>query len=69
VTCRRREGWCDKQETFTMAQLHRRSLLRLRLLPVQAAFRARLPDVHGTWKERLGTSCWTLLEANVGKLG
>ena len=35
----------------------------------QAAFRARLPDVYGKWKERLGKSCWTLLEANVGKLG
>lgn len=35
----------------------------------QAAFRARLPDVYAKWKERLGTSCWTLLEANVGKLG
>lgn len=34
----------------------------------QAAFRARLPDVYAKWKERLGTSCWTLLEANVGKL-
>ena len=35
----------------------------------QAAFRARLPDVYGKWKESLGTSCWTLLEANVGRLG
>jgi TRAP-type transport system periplasmic protein len=34
----------------------------------QAAFRARLPDVYAKWKERLGTSCWRLLEANVGKL-
>jgi tripartite ATP-independent transporter DctP family solute receptor len=35
----------------------------------QAAFRARLPDVYAKWKERLGTRCWDLLEANVGKLG
>jgi hypothetical protein len=35
----------------------------------QAAFRARLPAVYATWKERLGTRCWTLVEAEVGKLG
>ena len=35
----------------------------------QAAFRARLPEVYATWKERLGTKCWTLVEAEVGKLG
>ena len=38
-------------------------------MSTKAAFRARLPDVYAKWKERLGTSCWTLLEANVGKLG
>jgi tripartite ATP-independent transporter DctP family solute receptor len=35
----------------------------------QAAFRARLPVVYATWKERLGSKCWTLVEAEVGKLG
>jgi tripartite ATP-independent transporter DctP family solute receptor len=35
----------------------------------QAAFRARLPAVYATWKEKLGNKCWTLLEAEVGKLG
>src|SRR6201994_249676 len=35
----------------------------------QAAFRAKLPAVYATWKERLGTKCWTLVEAEVGKLG
>jgi tripartite ATP-independent transporter DctP family solute receptor len=35
----------------------------------QAAFRARLAGVYSTWRERLGTRCWTLLEAEVGKLG
>jgi tripartite ATP-independent transporter DctP family solute receptor len=35
----------------------------------QAAFRARLPDVYATWKEKLGGKCWGLLEAEVGKLG
>ena len=35
----------------------------------QAAFRARLAQVYSTWKEKLGSKCWTLLEAEVGKLG
>jgi TRAP-type transport system periplasmic protein len=35
----------------------------------QAAFRARLPGVYAAWKEKLGSKCWTLLEADVGKLG
>jgi TRAP-type transport system periplasmic protein len=35
----------------------------------QAAFRARLPDVYATWKEKLGSKCWALVEDEVGKLG
>jgi TRAP-type C4-dicarboxylate transport system substrate-binding protein len=35
----------------------------------QAAFRARLPAVYATWKEKLGSRCWSLVEAEVGKLG
>jgi len=35
----------------------------------QAAFRARLPGVYATWKDKLGNKCWGLLEAEVGKLG
>jgi TRAP-type C4-dicarboxylate transport system substrate-binding protein len=35
----------------------------------QAAFRARLPGVYATWKDKLGGKCWGLLEAEVGKLG
>lgn len=35
----------------------------------QAPFRARLANVYATWKEKLGSKCWTLLEAEVGKLG
>ena len=35
----------------------------------QAAFRAKLPAVYATWKEKLGTKCWNLVEAEVGKLG
>ena len=36
---------------------------------IRRAFRARLRDVYATWKKRLGTRCWSLLEAEVGKLG
>jgi TRAP-type C4-dicarboxylate transport system substrate-binding protein len=35
----------------------------------QAVFRARLPRVYAVWREKLGTKCWALLEAEVGKLG
>jgi TRAP-type transport system periplasmic protein len=35
----------------------------------QAAFRARLPAVYKVWKEKLGSKCWSLVEAEVGKLG
>jgi TRAP-type transport system periplasmic protein len=35
----------------------------------QSAFRARLPDVYASWKNKLGAKCWELLEANAGKLG
>jgi TRAP-type transport system periplasmic protein len=35
----------------------------------QAAFRARLPGVYAVWKEKLGSKCWALLKAEVGKLG
>jgi len=35
----------------------------------QAVFRARLPGVYATWKDKLGSKCWALLEDEVGKLG
>jgi TRAP-type transport system periplasmic protein len=35
----------------------------------QAAFRARLGEIYSTWREKLGTRCWSLLEAEVGRLG
>jgi hypothetical protein len=35
----------------------------------QAPFRARLANVYATWKDKRGSKCWTLLEAEVGKLG
>jgi TRAP-type transport system periplasmic protein len=34
----------------------------------QAAFRAKLPRVYATWKEKLGSKCWSLVEDEVGKL-
>ena len=35
----------------------------------QAPFRAKLSGVYASWKEKLGGKCWSLLEAEVGKLG
>jgi tripartite ATP-independent transporter DctP family solute receptor len=35
----------------------------------QAAFRAKLPAVYALWKQKLGSKCWALVEAEVGKLG
>jgi len=35
----------------------------------QSPFRARLAKVYAKWKDTFGTKCWTLLEAEVGKLG
>jgi TRAP-type C4-dicarboxylate transport system substrate-binding protein len=35
----------------------------------QAAFRRRLPGVYSTWKEKVGSRGWAMIEAEVGKLG
>ena len=35
----------------------------------QTPFRGRLGNVYSTWKDKLGSKGWTLLEAEVGKLG
>jgi TRAP-type C4-dicarboxylate transport system substrate-binding protein len=35
----------------------------------QAPFRAKLGGVYATWRERLGSKCWSLLEASTGPLG
>jgi len=35
----------------------------------QTAFRAKLPGVYAIWKEKLGSKCWSLVEAEVGRLG
>jgi TRAP-type C4-dicarboxylate transport system substrate-binding protein len=35
----------------------------------QTAFRDKLPGVYAIWKEKLGSKCWSLVEAEVGKLG
>jgi tripartite ATP-independent transporter DctP family solute receptor len=34
----------------------------------QAPFRARLGGLYAAWRERLGEQCWTLLEAETGRL-
>jgi len=34
-----------------------------------APFRARLSGMYAEWKKILGTKCWSLLEAETGKLG
>jgi TRAP-type C4-dicarboxylate transport system substrate-binding protein len=46
--------------------LARRGLLFNDVAP--APFRSKLSGVYGTWKERLGTRCWSLLEATTGSL-
>jgi hypothetical protein len=33
-----------------------------------APFRAKLSGVYATWKAALGTRCWSLLEAETGRL-
>ena len=35
----------------------------------QAPFRRKLSGLYAAWKERLGTRCWSLLEASSGRLG
>src|SRR6201995_2811726 len=35
----------------------------------QTPFRARLPEVYATWREKLGSKCWWLVETGGGKLG
>jgi TRAP-type C4-dicarboxylate transport system substrate-binding protein len=35
----------------------------------EAPFRAKLSGVYASWKQILGTKCWSLLEAEVGRLG
>ncbi|HMA75528.1 MAG TPA: TRAP transporter substrate-binding protein [Xanthobacteraceae bacterium] len=35
----------------------------------QSPFRARLGNVYAIWKDKLGSKCWALLEAEIGKLG
>jgi tripartite ATP-independent transporter DctP family solute receptor len=34
----------------------------------QASFRARMAPVYAAWRAKLGTRCWSLLEAQVGRL-
>jgi hypothetical protein len=34
-----------------------------------AAFQKQLAGVYASWKKTLGTKCWSLLEAETGRLG
>jgi len=34
-----------------------------------ATFRPKLSGVYATWKQKLGSKCWSLLEAASGRLG
>ena len=36
--------------------------------PDPAPFKKQLASVYATWKEKLGSRCWTLLEQSVGKI-
>jgi len=36
--------------------------------PAPAPFKKQLAGVYATWKEKLGSRCWTLLEQSVGKI-
>jgi tripartite ATP-independent transporter DctP family solute receptor len=36
---------------------------------VESTFRPKLSRVYATWKEKLGSRCWSLLEAASGRLG
>jgi tripartite ATP-independent transporter DctP family solute receptor len=47
-------------------ELARRGLLFNDVDP--GPFRSKLSGVYGTWKERLGSRCWSLLEATTGAL-
>ena len=49
------------------AELERRGLVFNDVDP--APFRAKLSRLYATWKERLGARCWSMLEAEVGRLG
>lgn len=58
----------DQQAANTAArsELARRGLLFNEV--DTAAFRARLSGVYASWKKALGTKCWSLLEAETGRL-
>jgi len=49
------------------AELERRGVVFNDVDP--APFRAKLSGLYATRKERLGARCWSLLEAEVGRLG
>jgi tripartite ATP-independent transporter DctP family solute receptor len=56
----------ELMNTRLRTELARRGLLFNDVAP--GAFRNKLSGVYGTWRERLGTRCWSLLEATTGSL-
>jgi TRAP-type C4-dicarboxylate transport system substrate-binding protein len=59
-----------EQEAFNMRLRHDLARRGLVFNEVdQGPFRRKLADVYAVWKARLGSKCWGLLEAEVGKLG
>jgi tripartite ATP-independent transporter DctP family solute receptor len=56
----------ELMNTRLRTELTRRGLLFNDVAP--GAFRNKLSGVYGTWRERLGTRCWSLLEATTGSL-
>jgi tripartite ATP-independent transporter DctP family solute receptor len=56
----------EKENTEARAALAARGLAVNTVDP--ALFRAKLSGVYSTWKAKLGTRCWSLLEASSGRL-
>lgn len=57
----------ESMNTNVRADLVKRGLVFNNVNP--APFRAKRASFYVTWKEKLGTGCWSLLEAEVGRLG
>lgn len=61
----------QRQDQQAANETSRRTMaMRLAFNDVDSApFRAQLAGVYRSWKDLLGTKCWSLLEAEVGRLG
>jgi TRAP-type C4-dicarboxylate transport system substrate-binding protein len=53
----------EQMNVAARAALERRGLVFNEVDP--APFETRLSDLYATWKQRLGTKCWSILEASV----